>query len=177
MFLLFFPCTRICKLCPDYEVVMFQPCIGTPLNLGSVSNCYLAIILKPAPPFFTSTWCPPWWGYRSCPTHIFLANRRVSTQDHSTTRASTLSVPEYQGPLIPATDSATSLTPFPYPHLLEFHCSYYYVCLLFIILSVAPLSHNHVRPATVITLCFLPHRRLTFITGRGYLFPLEKLNY
>ena len=52
MFLLFFPCTRICKLCPDYEVVMFQPCIGTPLNLGSVSNCYLAIILKPAPPFF-----------------------------------------------------------------------------------------------------------------------------
>ena len=35
----------------NYEVVMFQPWTGIPLDLGSVANCYISILLIPAPPF------------------------------------------------------------------------------------------------------------------------------
>ena len=53
--------------------------------------------------------------------------------------------------------------------------SYYLVCLIFIMLSIAPLSHKHVRPATVIAICFLPRQRLTVTNCRGYLALLDKL--
>ena len=38
---------------------------------------------------------------------------------------------------------------------------------------VYPLSHKHFRPETVVDICFLPPRRLTVTTGRGYLVLLK----
>ena len=55
-----------------------------------------------------------------------------------------------------------------------FH-SYYSVCLIFIMLTVDPLSHNNGRLETSVALCFLPPRRLTFNTGKGSLVPLDQL--
>ena len=49
--LLLFHWPPVCEVCPNDEVVMFQPWIGTPLDQGSVANCYVAIILIPVPPF------------------------------------------------------------------------------------------------------------------------------
>ena len=54
--------------------------------------------------------------------------------------------------------------------------SYYLVCILLIMMSVSLLYHKHVRPATVVALCFLPLRRLLVTTGRGSLVLLDKLN-
>ena len=46
LFLLFsWPPIR--EVCPNYEVVMFQPRIGTPPDLVSVANCYVVILIKP----------------------------------------------------------------------------------------------------------------------------------
>ena len=39
------------EVCLNYEVVMFQPWTWTPPDLGSVANCYISILLWPAPPF------------------------------------------------------------------------------------------------------------------------------
>ena len=49
------------------------------------------------------------------------------------------------------------------------------MCLIFIVLSVALLSHKNVGPVTVLVICFLPPRRMTVTYGRVYLVPLEKL--
>ena len=48
--------------------------------------------------------------------------------------------------------------------------------VLLIMLSVALLSHRHVRPAIIFNLCFLPPWRLIVTTGRRSLVPLDKLN-
>ena len=64
----------------------------------------------------------------------------------------------------------------PYYTLLDGILSpVYIVCILFIMLLVAPLYHKHFRPATLIDLRFLPPWRPTVTTGRGYLIPLDKL--
>ena len=60
---------------------------------------------------------------------------------------------------------------FSIPHL-EFIIL---VCFLFIMIPVAPLSHKHVRPSTVVALCLLPPQRETVTTGKGSLVPLDKL--
>ena len=49
--LLLFSWPPVREVCPDYEVVMFQPRTGTPLDLGPVANCCVDIILIPALPF------------------------------------------------------------------------------------------------------------------------------
>ena len=58
LFFFFWP--PVLEVCPNYEVVVYQPWTGTPLDLGSVANCYVAIILIPDPPFSArhpmSTW-------------------------------------------------------------------------------------------------------------------------
>ena len=54
--------------------------------------------------------------------------------------------------------------------------SYYLVYIIFIMLSVAPLSHKHAIPEAVFALCLLPTRRLTVTNVRGHLVPLDKLN-
>ena len=47
---------------------------------------------------------------------------------------------------------------------------------LWIILSVAPLSHRHVRPAIIGSFCLLTPWRLAVTTGKGSLVPLDKIN-
>ena len=42
-------------------------------------------------------------------------------------------------------------------------------------LLVAPLPRNHVRPATVVAICFFPPRRETVNTGKGLLVHIYKL--
>ena len=65
----------------------------------------------------------------------------------------------------------------PYSDLLDrILRSYYLVYFILILMSVAPLSHRQVVPATVVDLCLLPPRRLTVTTIRGYLVPLDKIN-
>ena len=61
--MLFFYWPPVREVCPNYEVVMFQPRTGTPPDLGSVANCYVAIILIPAPPFFALQPMSAWGGY------------------------------------------------------------------------------------------------------------------
>ena len=40
---------------------------------------------------------------------------------------------------------------------------------------VAPLSHKHVIPSTVVALCFFPTQRETVTIGKGSLVPLDEL--
>ena len=64
----------------------------------------------------------------------------------------------------------------PYSTLLDrILRSYCLVRFLFIMLSVALLSHKNVRPATVLALCSLTPWRLTGTTDKVYLFPIDKL--
>ena len=53
MLLLLFSWSPVRDVCPNYELAMFQPRTGTPPDLGSIADCYVAILLIPAPPFFT----------------------------------------------------------------------------------------------------------------------------
>ena len=53
--LLLFSWPPVREVCPNYEVVMLQPRTGTPADLGSVADCYVAILLIPAPPFPPAT--------------------------------------------------------------------------------------------------------------------------
>ena len=43
-------------------------------------------------------------------------------------------------------------------------------------MSVSPLNHKHVRPATVIVICFLATHRVKVTTGKGSLVQLDELN-
>ena len=43
-------------------------------------------------------------------------------------------------------------------------------------LSVAPLYHRYVKPATIVAIYFFPSTRLTVTTGKGYLLPIDKMN-
>ena len=45
---------QVHEVCPNYEVVMLQPQKGTSLDLGYVANCYVALLLIPAPLFCLS---------------------------------------------------------------------------------------------------------------------------
>ena len=51
LLLLLFSWPPVRDMCPNYEVVMFEPWKGTPPYLGSVNNFYVAMLLSPAPPF------------------------------------------------------------------------------------------------------------------------------
>ena len=113
---------------------MFQPWTRTPPDLGSVYNCYIAIILKPAPPFSNLHPMYAWGGDTpSRPFPLSLDNPHVSTHDHSPTRASPVSVPAYQGLPLPASDYVTSLHPRSSPRLLDFQRHY---------LAAAKISSN-----------------------------------
>ena len=45
MSLLLFSWPPVDEVCTNYEVVMFLPWAGTPMELGSVANCYVDILL------------------------------------------------------------------------------------------------------------------------------------
>ena len=120
--LLLFSWPPVRELCPICELVMFQPRKRTPLDLGSVANFYVAVLLSTAPPFLPAAWCPPGGATRSCPFPIFIGDHIVPTQDHLTTRASPISVPAYQFPSPPESESATSSPPLPLPRLMDYQC-------------------------------------------------------
>ena len=63
--LLFWP--PVCEVCPNYELVMFQPRIVNPMDLGSVANCYVVNFLIPVPPFSDSHLMSAWGGYPLMP--------------------------------------------------------------------------------------------------------------
>ena len=46
LLLLLFSWPPVCEMCQNYVVLMFQTQIGTPPDLGSVANCYLAMLLS-----------------------------------------------------------------------------------------------------------------------------------
>ena len=98
---------------------MFQPWTGTPPDLGSIANCCVVILLKSDPTFPPATPFLTGWYDRSCPLTISLANCHISTQDHSPTPASPVSVPAYRGPSLPESDFATSLPPSTLPRLTD----------------------------------------------------------
>ena len=77
LLLLSWPLVR--EVCPNYEVLMFQPCTGTSLDLYSVANRYVAILLIPTPPFLSAARCPPEGETRSCPFSLSLSNRLLPT--------------------------------------------------------------------------------------------------
>ena len=49
-YLFLFSWTPFREVCANYEVVMFQTWAGTPLDLGSVTNCCVAVLINPYPP-------------------------------------------------------------------------------------------------------------------------------
>ena len=63
---LLFSWTLVREMYPNYDVAMFQPQTGTPPDLGSAANCYIAILLKPARPFFA---CHPMTVQEGLPAH------------------------------------------------------------------------------------------------------------
>ena len=65
--LLLFSWPPVREVCPNYEVVMFQTQKGTPPDLGSVTNCYIDMLLIPATPFPPATQCPTGGATLSCP--------------------------------------------------------------------------------------------------------------
>ena len=55
------------EVCPNYEVVTFQPQILTNLDLGSVADCYTAYLLNPPHHLFLPFNVRPGEAYKSCP--------------------------------------------------------------------------------------------------------------
>ena len=49
---MYFSCPTVCEVCLNYEVVILQTQTGKPPDLGSVDNCYVAIICITATPFY-----------------------------------------------------------------------------------------------------------------------------
>ena len=117
LMLLLFTCPLVRGVCPNYEVVMFQPHTGTHPYLGSVANCYRAMLLSPDPLFTPAIQCPPGGDFRSFPFPLFLYERLAPTQDHSPTRASSVSVLAYRGLSLPKSESSTSPPSPPLPNL------------------------------------------------------------
>ena len=122
--LLLFSWPPVCGVCTNYEVETFQPWKGTSPDLGSVTYCYVAMLLGTDPSFPPTTRCPPGGSVSSCPFPLSLSGRLVPTQDHFPTRVSPVFVPAYCGPSLPKLDSATSPPPPSSSHLPDSqHCA------------------------------------------------------
>ena len=120
LLLLLFAWPPVHEVCPNYEVAMFQPWTGTSLDLVSIDNCYVAMILRTTPLFLSAARCPPGGGATlSCPFYLSIANHLFPTQDHPPTRASPVSIPEYWYTLLPYSDSTTFSHPPLFPHLQD----------------------------------------------------------
>ena len=81
------------EVCPNNEMVMFQPRTGTSPNLGPVAHCYVYFLVPPflfiSPPDFLLGRHPT----PAPPLTPFPAALSVPTQDHLTTWASHVSFP------------------------------------------------------------------------------------
>ena len=146
-FVLLFSWPPVRGVCPNHDVVMFQPRTLTPQYLGSAFNCYasysnLLNLLRPSPTF--SDFLLPsqpfaWFTSRgkSAPAHghftVYL--RHADTKDNSPTWVSPVSIPASRDPSLfsSSSDSSGSLSPLPLPHLPDFQCSS---------LAVAKISFN-----------------------------------
>ena len=103
----------VCEMCPNYEVMMFQPQTGTPPDLGSVDNCYIAILRIPTSLFPPATRCLTGGDTRSWTIPLSLVDWRLPIQDHYPNRASPFSVSAYRDLSLPASDSASLLPSQP----------------------------------------------------------------
>ena len=117
--MLLFPWPPFRKVCPNYYVVMFQPRTWTSPYLGSISNCYVDMLLIPTP---STSRCPPVGATHSCPFSLSVSDCLVPTQDHPSAQTSSVSVPAFQVPSIPDSYSATSSYPLTLPHLPDSRC-------------------------------------------------------
>ena len=77
------------ELCPNHEVVVFQPQTGTSPDLGSITYCYIAVLLSPTPPFPSASQCLPEGATHSClsPSHhnntiMLHTAHRIGSSDH-----------------------------------------------------------------------------------------------
>ena len=75
------------------------------------------MLLNLIPPFLYATQFLPGRPTHYWPLPIYVYNRLVPTQDHPTTWASPISVPSYQYPLLPDSDSDTYSRPPPSPQI------------------------------------------------------------
>ena len=115
-------------VCPNYEVVMFQPRTVTPPYLGSVVNCYVATKLFLN--LYTLLLHPPDLLLRGVPvpapgqSPVYF--RRAATQDHSSIWELPVSVPASRYPSLPSpsSNSSVSLSPMYLPRLLDFQRRY-----------------------------------------------------
>ena len=55
------------EVCPNDEVVLFQPRTGTPTELGSIASFYIAILLNPLLHYPPATRFPIWGVYPLMP--------------------------------------------------------------------------------------------------------------
>ena len=62
LLLLLFAWPPVHEVCPNYEVAMFQPWTGTSLDLVSIDNYYVAMILSTTALFLSAARCPPGGG-------------------------------------------------------------------------------------------------------------------
>ena len=109
-------------VCPNYEVVMFQPWTGTPPDLGFVANCFVAMLIIPTLPFPPATQYPPRKDTRYCPFPISISDHLVPTQYQLPNRESLVFVSSYKFTSFPELESANSSPPPPFPRLLNFRC-------------------------------------------------------
>ena len=97
---------------------MFQPRTGTPPNPGYVANCYISILLVPAPPFSARH---PKFAWGVLPAHApslspFLTT--VSTHRIILPPSYLLSLSQNtKAHMLPESEFATSLNPMPSPFL------------------------------------------------------------
>ena len=109
---------------PNYEVAMFQSPTMTPLDLVSVANCYVDIVFNPLLPSPSTAQFLPGGSTHARHSPLFFSHRRVSTQGHSSTWVSPVSVSAYWGPSIGCIlrrNSVYSGTFLLYPEKLRYH--------------------------------------------------------
>ena len=121
--LLFFPVMRfhccccccywppVCEVCPNYEVVEFQPRTLTTPDLGSVAYCYVLLLDPSYPLLLPSKVLPPLPSSSVFPLHsiIFPPGRHTSPSHHIEKNVTLSSfTSHYQRPTLPL---------LPRPHL------------------------------------------------------------
>ena len=84
------------EVCPNNEMVMFQPRTGTSPNLGPVAHCYVYFLVPPflfiSPPHV----CPRCKPTPASPLSLLLLAQYIPTKYHPPTRESPVSIPACQ---------------------------------------------------------------------------------
>ena len=129
LLLFLFAWTLVRGVCMNYEVVMFQTLTLTLPYLGSIINCYVrySIILNPVRPSPPSAWFLSGGIPVPVPGYSPIYFCQASTQDHSPTWVSRVSVLVSQDPSLPApfSDSSASLSCPPLPRFPDLQRYWY----------------------------------------------------